>query len=307
MTSRSSDPRRPFGRLLTAMVTPMRADGSLDLDGAARLASYLVDEQSNDALVINGTTGEAPTTTDAEKEAMLRAVLEAVGDRASVVAGVGTNDTRHTIELARAAEKVGVHGTLVVTPYYNKPPQEGLYAHFIAVADATGLPMLVYDIPHRTGTPIATETLCRLAEHPRIVGVKDAKGALAETSAVTSRTDLAIYCGEDALTLPSLAVGGVGVVGTSTHLTGTPTRQMIEAYEAGDVAGALRLHHRLLPLFTGIFRAQGVTLVKAALGLLGLPSGPVRAPQVDATPAQIAQLRADAAAAGIDLPEPAGE
>src|SRR5436305_8306920 len=297
----------PFGRLLTAMVTPLRPDGSLDLDGAGRLAAHLVDEQGNDGLVINGTTGEAPTTSDVEKDALLRAVVEAVGDRAYVVAGVGTNDTRHTIELARAAEKAGVHGTLVVTPYYSKPPQEGLYRHFTAVADATGLPMLVYDIPHRTGTPIATETLCRLAEHPRIVGVKDAKSALAETAAVTSRTDLAIYCGEDPLTLPSLAVGGIGVVGTSTHLIGPPTKQMIEAYEAGDVAGALRLHHRLLPLFTGIFRAQGVTLVKAALGLLGLPGGPVRAPQVDATAAQLAQLRADAAAAGIDLPERAGE
>jgi 4-hydroxy-tetrahydrodipicolinate synthase len=305
MTSSVSDPRRPFGRLITAMVTPMRADRSLDLDGAGTLATYLVDEQGNDALVINGTTGEAPTTTDAEKEVVLRAVLEAVGDRAYVVAGVGTNDTRHTIELARTAEKVGVHGTLVVTPYYSKPPQEGLYAHFTAVADATGLPMLVYDIPHRTGTPIATETLCRLAEHDRIVGVKDAKGALAETAAVTRRTDLAFYCGDDALTLPSLAVGGVGVVGTSTHLIGVPTKQMIEAYEAGDVGAALRLHHRLLPLFTGIFRAQGVTLVKAALGLLGLPGGRVRPPQVDAAPAQIAQLRTDAAAAGVDLPEPA--
>jgi 4-hydroxy-tetrahydrodipicolinate synthase len=303
MTSRVPDPRRPFGRLLTAMVTPMRADGSLDLDGAARLATYLVDEQSNDGLVVNGTTGEAPTTSDAEKEALLRAVVEAVGDRAYVVAGVGTNDTRHTIELARSAEKAGVHGTLVVTPYYNKPPQTGLYAHFTAVADATGLPMLLYDIPHRTGTPIATETLCRLAEHDRIVGVKDAKGALVETSAVTARTDLAFYCGDDALTLPSLAVGGVGIVGTSTHLTGTPTKQMIEAYEAGDVATALRLHRRLLPLFTGIFRTQGVILVKAALGLLGLPSGPVRPPQVDATAAEIAQLRTDTAAAGIELPE----
>ena len=304
MTSRAPDPRRPFGRLLTAMVTPMRPDGSLDLDGAARLATYLVDEQSNDGLVINGTTGEAPTTSDAEKEALLRVVVEAVGDRAYVVAGVGTNDTRHTIELARSAEKAGVHGTLVVTPYYNKPPQAGLYAHFTAVADATGLPMLLYDIPHRAGTPIATETLCRLAGHDRIVGVKDAKGALAETSAVTARTDLAFYCGEDALTLPGLAVGGVGIVGTSTHLIGTPTKQMIEAYEAGDGGTALALHRRLLPLFTGIFRTQGVILVKAALGLLGLPSGPVRSPQVDATPAEIAQLRTDAAAAGIDLPEP---
>src|SRR2546421_8339628 len=259
----------PFGRLLTAMVTPLRPDGSLDADGAARLATHLVDEQGNDGLVINGTTGEAPTTTDAEKDTLLRAVVEAVGKRAYVIAGVGTNDTRHTIELARAAEKAGAHGTLVVTPYYNKPPQEGVYRHFTAVADATGLPMLVYDIPHRAGIPIATETLCRLAEHDRIVGVKDAKSDLAATAAVTRRTDLAYYCGEDALTLPSLAVGGVGVVGTSTHLTGVPTKQMIEAYEAGDVAGALRLHHPLLPLYTGIFRAQRVTLVKAALGLPG--------------------------------------
>src|SRR2546421_262803 len=280
MTSRVPDPRRPFGRLLTAMVTPMRPDGSLDLDGAVALATHLVDEQANDALVVNGTTGEAPTTTDAEKEALLRAVLEAVGDRAFVVAGVGTNDTRHTIELARTAEKVGVHGTLVVTPYYNKPPQEGLYRHFTAVADATGLPMLVYDIPHRTGPPIATETLCRLAEHDRIVGVKDAKSDLAATAAVTRRTDLAYYCGEDALTLPSLAVGGGGVVGTSTHLTGVPTKQMIEAYEAGDVAAAWDLHRQLLPLFTGIFRTQGVILGKAALGLPGLPSEPVRPPMV---------------------------
>src|SRR5215212_8460908 len=178
MTSRVTDPRRPFGRLLTAMVTPMRADGSLDLDGAARLATHLVDEQGNDGLVINGTTGEAPTTTDAEKEALLRSVVEAVGDRAHVVAGVGTNDTRHTIELAHAAEKVGAHGLLVVTPYYNRPPQEGIYGHFTAVADATGLPMMVYDIPVRAGVPIDTQTMCRLADHVRIVAVKDAKGAL---------------------------------------------------------------------------------------------------------------------------------
>ncbi|OLE29211.1 MAG: 4-hydroxy-tetrahydrodipicolinate synthase [Actinobacteria bacterium 13_1_20CM_3_71_11] len=302
MTSRVTDPRRPFGRLLTAMVTPMRADGSLDADGAARLATHLVDEQSNDGLVINGTTGEAPTTTDAEKEAVLRAVVEAVGDRAHVVAGVGTNDTRHTIELAHAAEKAGAHGLLVVPPYYNRPPTAGLRAHFTAVADATGLPVMVYDIPVRTSTPIPTETLCQLAEHPRIVAVKDAKGALLETSWVTRRTDLAFYSGDDGMTMPGLAVGGVGVVGTSTHLTGTRTKQMIEAYEAGDVATALRLHHELLPLFTGIFRTQGVILVKAALRLLGLPGGPVRLPMVDATDEQIAQLREDAAAAGVDLP-----
>ncbi|MEU2662759.1 4-hydroxy-tetrahydrodipicolinate synthase [Micromonospora sp. NPDC007220] len=294
---------RPFGRVLTAMVTPFTADGSLDLDGAARLASYLVDEQGNDALVVNGTTGESPTTTEAEKEQLIRAVVGAVGDRAKVVAGVGTNDTRHTIELSTAAEKAGAHGLLVVTPYYNKPPQSGLLRHFTAVADATGLPVMLYDIPHRAGVPIDTETMVRLAEHARIVAVKDAKGDLTATSWVTSRTNLAFYSGEDSLTLPSLAVGGVGVVGTSTHFTGALTKQMIEAYDAGDTATALSLHRRLLPLFTGIFRTQGVILVKAGLVAAGKPAGPVRAPMVDATDDEIAQLRADCAAAGLELPE----
>lgn len=294
---------RPFGRLITAMVTPFTADGSLDLDGAVRLARHLVDEQGNDALVLNGTTGESPTTTDAEKESLIRAVAEAVGDRARIVAGVGTNDTRHTIELATQAEKAGAHGLLVVTPYYNKPPQSGLLRHFTAVADATGLPIMLYDIPHRAGTAIATDTLVKLAEHARIVAVKDAKGDLTATSWVLSRSDLAYYSGEDSLTLPALAVGAVGVVGTSTHFTGVQTKQLIEAYEAGDTATALALHRRLLPLFTGIFRTQGVILVKAGLAAQGLPAGPVRPPLVDATADELAQLRADCAAAGLPLPE----
>ena len=299
--TQAADARRPFGRLITAMITPMRADGSLDTDGAARLATYLVEEQGNDALVINGTTGESATTTDAEKEALLRVVLEAVGDRAKVIAGVGTYDTHHTIELARAAEKVGAHGLLVVTPYYNKPPQPGLIRHFTAVADATGLPVMVYDIPHRTGTPIATDTLRRLAEHERIVAVKDAKGDLAATSWVIRDTDLAIYSGDDSNTLPLLSVGAVGVVGVVTHLFGRQTKAMIEAYERGDVAEARRLHHQQMPAFTGFFRTQGVILTKAALNLLGLPAGPVRSPLVDATEAEIAQLRKDCAEAGLDL------
>ncbi|TDC59348.1 4-hydroxy-tetrahydrodipicolinate synthase [Micromonospora sp. KC207] len=292
---------RPFGRVLTAMVTPFTSDGSLDLDGAVRLANHLVDEQGNDALVLNGTTGESPTTTDAEKERLIRAVVEAIGDRARVVAGVGTNDTRHTIELATAAEKAGAHGLLVVTPYYNKPPQSGLVRHFTAVADASGLPIMLYDIPHRCGVPIETETLVKLAEHDRIVAVKDAKGDLAATSWVTSRTDLAFYSGEDSLVLPALAVGCVGVVGTSTHFTGALTQRMIELHDAGDTAAALALHRRLLPLFTGIFRTQGTILVKAGLAAMGLPAGPVRPPLVDATPDEIAQLRADCAAAGLEL------
>ena len=268
------DLARPFGRLLSAMVTPFHADGSLDVDGAAQLATWLVDEQGHDALVISGTGGESPTTTDAEKETLIRVVAEAVGDRARIVAGVGTNNTAHTVELARTAEKAGAHGLLVVTPYYNKPPQAGLLKHFTTVADAVGLPALLYDIPHRSGVPIATETLLRLAEHPNIVGVKDAKGDLAATSEVLRRTDLAYYSGDDAAILPLLSIGAVGVVGTSTHFVGPRTKAMIEAYERGDNAGALALHQQLLPLFTGIFRTQGTILVKAGLRALGLPAGP---------------------------------
>src|SRR5688500_13326346 len=248
MTRTGFGPGRPFGRLLTAMVTPFRADGSLDVDGAARLATYLVDEQDHDGLVVNGTTGESPTTTDAEKEAVLRAVLEAVGDRAVVVAGIGSNDTRHTIELGRTAEKAGAHGALVVTPYYSKPPQAGILGHFRAVADGCGLPVMVYDIPGRTGVAIETETMCRLAEHERIVAVKDAKGDLGESAWVMRRTDLAYYSGEDKLTLPLVSIGAVGVVGVPTHLFGPETKRMILAHEAGNVEEAKALHHKLLPV-----------------------------------------------------------
>jgi 4-hydroxy-tetrahydrodipicolinate synthase len=293
-------PTPPFGRVLTAMVTPFTSDGGLDLDGAQQLAVHLADH-GNDGLVINGTTGESPTTTDDEKERLLRAVLEAVGDRVKVVAGVGTSDTRHTIELAHAAEKAGVHGLLVVTPYYSKPPQAGLLAHFRQIADATGLPNMLYDIPARTATPIETDTLVRLAEHDKIVAVKDAKGDLEGTSWVLRRTDLAYYSGDDKLTLPLLSVGAVGVVGVPTHLFGVETAAMIAAYLRGDVAGALALHRQLLPVFCGFFRTQGVILTKAALRLAGLPGGPVRPPLVDATDEQIEQLRRDAADAGTAL------
>ncbi|MEV6346074.1 4-hydroxy-tetrahydrodipicolinate synthase [Actinoplanes sp. NPDC051851] len=292
---------RPFGRLLTAMVTPFTPDGSLDLEGAARLAAYLVDEQRNDALVVSGTTGESPTTTDAEKDTLLRVVIDAVGDRATVVAGVGTNDTAHTIELAHAAEKAGAHGLLVVTPYYNKPPQAGVERHFRTVADAVGLPIMVYDIPHRAGTAIATETMCRIAEHERIVAVKDAKGDLVASSWVLRRTDLAYYSGDDAATLPLLSIGGVGLVGTSSHFTGVLAKELIEAYERGDTVTALARHRQALPLFTGIFRSPGTILVKAGLNALGLPAGPVRSPLVDGSDEELIQLRQDAAAAGIVL------
>ncbi len=288
----------PFGRLLTAMVTPFAPDGSVDLDAAAALAARLVDER-HDGLVVNGTGGEAPTTTDAEKADVVRAVVDAVGDRAHVVAGIGTNDTAHTLELAAAAEKAGADGLLAVTPYYSKPPQPGLLEHFRAVADATGVPVMLYDIPHRAGTAIATETLLRLAEHPRVVAVKDAKGDLAASSRVMAETDLAYYSGDDALTLPLVAVGGVGVVGTSTHFCGPQAHALIDAALAGDHDGALRLHRQLLPIFTGIFATQGVILVKAGLELQGRGVGGVRLPMVPATPEQRAALARALEASGL--------
>jgi 4-hydroxy-tetrahydrodipicolinate synthase len=287
--------------MLTAMITPMTGDRELDYDGAARLAEYLVTDMRNDGLVISGTTGESPTTSDAEKDRLLRAVLEAVADRASIVAGVGTNDTAHTIELAQAAERAGAAGLLVVTPYYNKPPQAGLAAHFTSVADATGLPVMVYDIPGRTGTAIATPTLIQLAEHPRIVAVKDAKGDLGASSVVLAGTDLVYYSGDDPLNLPFLSIGAAGFVSVHGHLVGDRLHEMIDAYLGGDVAGALSIHRELQPVYTGMTRTQGVITTKAALAMLGLPGGPVRPPMVDATAAEIERLRADLLAGGVKL------
>src|SRR6185312_4022730 len=239
----------PFGSMVTAMITPMTSDGTVDYDGAARLADYLVTDMRNDGLVVNGTTGEAPTTSDDEKERLLQVVLEAVGSRTKV--------TEHTIELARSAERVGVHGLLVVTPYYNKPPQPALEAHFTTVADATGLPVLIYDIPARTGAAVATETLIRLAAHPRIVGVKDAKDAPGATSHVLAQTDLVFYCGTDMLNLPWLALGAVGFVSVVGHVVGDRLHEMIDAFGAGDVARARQLHYELIPVYDGLFRNQG--------------------------------------------------
>ena len=290
---------RPFGRVLTAMVTPFDVAGAVDLDKAAELATYLVDEQGNDGLVISGTGGEAPTTTDAEKSDLLAAVVSAVGDRAHVIAGVGTFDTTHSVQLAQQAAKAGAHGLLVVTPYYSKPPQAGLLAHFRAVADSTDLPMLLYDIPGRTATPVPTETLIELSRHEQIVGVKDAKGDLAGTARILAETELAYYSGNDADTLPLLSIGAVGVVGTSTHFCGRETQAMIRAYERGDVVEALRLHRQLLPIYTGIFRTQGTILVKAGLRLRGMDVGSVRLPLVDATDHEISHLKQDLAAAGL--------
>ncbi|MDH6579638.1 4-hydroxy-tetrahydrodipicolinate synthase [Kitasatospora sp. MAP5-34] len=296
----TSTPQTPFGRVLTAMVTPFTADGGLDLDGAQRLATHLVDS-GNDGLVLNGTTGESPTTSDAEKAQLVRAVVEAVGDRAHVISGVGTNDTHHSVELARQAEAAGAHGLLVVTPYYSKPPQEGLYQHTVKIADAADLPVMLYDIPGRSGVALSHETLVRLGEHPRIVANKDAKGDLGAAAWAIARSGLAWYSGDDILNLPLLSVGAVGTVSVVGHVASAELRAMIDAYLAGDVAKAAAIHQSLLPLFTGMFRTQGVILSKAALNLQGRPAGPVRLPLVSATADEIAQLREDLAAGGVHL------
>jgi len=268
----------PFGRLMTAMVTPFEADGGLNVGEARRLAAYLVDEQHNDALLINGTTGESPTTTDEEKLALLQAVKAEVGDRAKIVAGVGTNETAATIDRARDAEEAGCDGVLVVTPYYSKPPQDALVEHFTMVADATSLPVMLYDIPGRTGTPIEPATMIEVAKHPHVVAVKDAKGSPVTSAHVMAETDLAFYSGDDAMTLSLMAVGGVGVVGTSTHFTGVLAKPMMEAFAAGDTGTALELYRRLLPVFTGVFATQGCMLVKAGLAARGWATETLRRP-----------------------------
>ncbi|HCA87683.1 MAG TPA: 4-hydroxy-tetrahydrodipicolinate synthase [Streptomyces sp.] len=296
----TSTPQTPFGRVLTAMVTPFTADGTLDLDGAQRLAVHLVDV-GNDGLVVNGTTGESPTTSDAEKADLVRAVVEAVGDRAHVIAGAGTNDTRHSVELARAAEQAGAHGLLAVTPYYSKPPQEGIFRHFSAIADATDLPVMLYDIPGRSGVPINTETIVRLADHPRIVANKDAKGDLGRASWALARSGLAWYSGDDMLNLPLLSVGAVGFVSVVGHVVTPELRALLEAHLSGDVAKATEIHQQLLPVFTGMFRTQGVITCKAVLDRLGLPAGPLRLPLVELSPEETEQLTRDLAAGGVQL------
>jgi 4-hydroxy-tetrahydrodipicolinate synthase len=289
----------PFGRLVTAMVTPFASDGSLDLDTAAALATYLVDEQRNDTLVINGTTGESPTTSDDEKLRLLKTVVAAVGDRAQIIAGVGTFDTAHTIHLAQQAAGAGVDGLLVVTPYYSRPPQDALAAHFLAVADATDRPLILYDIPHRTGVPIETETLLKVAEHPRIVAVKDAKAQTVQSAVVMANSDLAYYAGDDGMLLPLLAVGGVGVIGTSTHFSGARTAEVIAAWLAGDIEGAIARYRALLGVYQGVFATQGVMLVKAGLAARGRSAGSVRAPLLDASEAQTTTFVALLDAAGL--------
>ena len=289
----SAHPAPPFGRALCAMITPFTEGGALDLDGAQRLAERLVTEGC-DGLVLSGTTGESPTTTDAEKAQLVRAVREAVGERVSVLAGVGTFDTRHTVELALEAEKAGADGLLVVSPYYSKPPQEAIEAHFRQIADSTGLPITLYDIPGRTGTRIEPDTLIRLAEHPRIVAVKDCSYDFLAAQKVISRTELAYYAGCDEHNLALYAVGGAGYVSTVANVVPAQLRAVLDLFDAGDTTKAARLQQRATPLIELTMSAglPGTVTVKALLDDLGLPAGPVRAPLLPAGRDTVDGLRA---------------
>jgi 4-hydroxy-tetrahydrodipicolinate synthase len=291
----------PFGQLITAMVTPFDKDGAIDWDGVAKLAQHLVDT-GHDGIAVNGTTGEAPTTKSSEKLEIIKVVKGVVGSKVKVLSGAGDNETSYTVEQAKRSQDAGADGILIVTPYYNKPPQAGIEAHFRAVAAATDLPIMMYDIPGRTGVEIESDTIVKLFETvDNIVALKDAKGNIAATSWVIQRCGIPVYSGDDILNLPFLSVGAVGFVSVCGHTVGRELKEMLNAWFAGDSARALEIHQQLLPVFTGTFRTQGAILTKAAMNLMGLPGGTTRLPLVDATAAQIEQLRKDLSAGGVTL------
>lgn len=301
MTAGTARTYRPFGTLGTAMVTPFTADGSaVDLEAAQRLAAHLV-EGGHDLLVISGTTGEAPTLSDAEKVRLARAVREAAGPEVMILAGVGTYDTAHSIELARAHADLALDGLLVVTPYYSKPTQAGIIAHTRAVADATDLPVMLYDIPGRSGVPLELETLQRLGEHERILAVKDAKGDLQQAGIVMASTDLAYYSGEDALNLPWLAIGAAGLVSVVSQVAPQLERELVDAVERSDLAAAQDAHHRLVPVVQAIMtRLPGAVAAKTALHLQGvLPNAAMRGPHAPADEDQVSALRTALDAVGL--------
>jgi 4-hydroxy-tetrahydrodipicolinate synthase len=289
-----------FGSVVTAMVTPMRKDGALDMAKTEQLARYLVDNGTSTVLV-SGTTGESPTLSDDEKLSLMSTVVQAIDGRAKVMAGTGSNDTRHSIELARRAQDVGVDGLLLVVPYYNKPPQQGLYEHFKTIADSVDLPCMIYNIPGRTGVNLLPETLAKLAQVPGIVAVKEASGNLDQVSAVCGQVpeDFAVYSGDDSLTLPILSVGGVGVVSVASHLAGNEIGAMVEHFQAGRVKEAAAVHHRLSPLFKALFVTTNPIPVKWAMSLIGIDCGPTRQPLV--APSASEQATIVAAMRGLGL------
>ena len=301
MTSPLATEAAPFGRVLTAMVTPFTPDGALDVDAAQRVATYLVD-RGNDGLVVSGTTGESPTTTIEEDGRLVAAVIEAVGDRATIVAGVGTNDTRHSVELAEQARKAGAHGLLIVTPYYSKPPQSGIVQHVNAIANAgEDVPVLLYDIPGRTGVKIEESTYPELVRNPLVVGVKDAVGDLERGAWLMRETGIRIYSGDDALNLGWLAVGASGVVSVVAHAAAREYADMVAAVDAGDLATARDINNRLLPAVRAIMtHTQGAITAKVVLQLLGvLEHRTVRGPLPEATDDEVAIVRDGLVASGL--------
>lgn len=298
-------PAAPFGRVLTAMVTPFKDDGSVDLDGVARVADHLV-SNGNDGIVVSGTTGEAPTTSVAEDGEILRAVIDAVGQRATIIAGVGTNHTEHSVELNEQAQKAGADGVLLVSPYYNKPTQAGIAAHFEAVAAASELPIMLYDIPGRTGVTIAPETFARVASNDKFVAVKDAVGDLFRGVQIMADTGLAFYSGDDVMNLGWLTHGGVGIVSVVGHVAGPQYAEMVAAVDRGELSEALAIYTEVVPLVDAIMNhAPGVMTAKAALQLMGvLDNRTVRLPLVEAD-TDLVGLVHEALASAALLPESA--
>jgi 4-hydroxy-tetrahydrodipicolinate synthase len=289
-----------FGSVVTAMVTPFRDDHGVDVDGAQRLSSWLVDNGS-DAIVVAGSTGESPTLTYREKSELFRSVGEAIRGRAKLICGAGTYSTAETLELTHAAEEANADGLLVVTPYYNKPPQRGLVAHFESVADATELPIIAYNIPARTATRIEHDTLLRLAEHPNIVAVKDSTGDFQGISKLIAEAPegFEVYSGDDWATFGYACLGAVGVVSVASHLVGPQIRQMIELIETGDVPAARKIHEELSPLFNALFVTSNPIPLKAALRMVGRPVGEPRLPLVPATAEERERVRKALEDAGL--------
>ena len=294
--------KREWGRVITAMVTPLDSQLNVDFGQAGKLAQRLIDS-GTDTILVGGTTGESPTLTDNERVRLVEAVLDAIGDKAPVIAGTGTNSTAASVALTKQAEALGAHGAMLVAPYYNKPPQNGLYAHPRTVAEATRLPVMVYNVPGRTSVNITPETMGRLAEIENIVALKEAGGSADQASEMVRavRGKLRVYSGDDSLTLPMMAVGAYGVVSVVSNVAGRLVAEMVKAFAAGETARATELHLQLLPLFKGLFLTTNPIPVKAALRLQGFDAGGLRLPLIEATEEQIAAVRQAMLEAGVEV------
>lgn len=281
-----------FGKVITAMVTPFKADMSIDWKRAEEIADYLV-KNGSEGLVVHGTTGESPTLTHEEEYELYRVVKKTVGGKCKIIAGTGSNSTATTIKSTKEAEKIGVDGIMIVVPYYNKPSQEGLYQHYKAVAENTSLPIIIYNIPGRTGINMTPETTARLAGIKNIIGLKDAAGSLDQTSTTRQLCpkDFTIWSGDDSLTLPMLSVGAIGIISVASHIVGKEISQMVNAYHAGDIKKATEIHLRLMPIFKVLFITSNPSPLKYALELIGQPVGKTRLPLVEPSEKEKEQIK----------------